>query len=183
MNRCRRRSVRLPDAIVRGALVLPGAFLGGCERHRADWSEDDLRLIYAAALAAIHEGLDRSEELVVDPRPRLLVEEGDGVVRMGDFNRYGDPLFSALIEELPWVGACRLAADAGCTSDGSPRFATVSEILPTGGREGVVLASFGSGAQDFVSARQWIVQLRVRGGEWRVVRMTEGAEARVRSGW
>lgn len=130
----------------------------------------------------MYEELDRPEQVIVDPRSRFLVEDGEGILRMGEFNQYGDPAFSAAIREVPAVVECRVVPDGSCEPDEHPRFGTVSEIVQVGPRDATVLASYRDSRAGSPVSREWVIQLRFRSGTWRVARVSDGAVVGVPAG-
>ena len=91
------------------AVALVGA---ACDGRSPAWNEADHRRIYEAVLQSMRSHLSL-DTLVVDPRPRFLVEEA-GSLSMGDYSRYGDPYFSEAIRNTPAVTACDIQRGVGC---------------------------------------------------------------------
>jgi hypothetical protein len=166
--------------IVARLAVVAACLAGGCAGDAASWGERDHFRIYEAALEAIRREV-RVDTLVVEPRPRFLVEDA-GAFRMGDFSEFGDPTFSRVIDGTSWVAACHADSAAGCGRAANEKLATVSEVLRLGPREAGVLASFIDMRQVPIVTRAYQIQLRYSDGGWRVVRIAEGDVVRRRGG-
>jgi hypothetical protein len=154
-----------------------------CGSPAAEWGHEDVRSVYSRALDALVKELGAAEELVVDPNPRFLVEDDDGMLRMEGFNSFGDFAFANAIRRDTAVVACRAQSDGGCSRDEHDGFATISEVLPAGPRDAAVLARYTEFEGATFTARDWVIQLRLRRGGWHVTRMTEGARIRGSPGW
>ena len=163
-------------------VVCLGLFLAACESSAPEWTEGEVALIYGTALAALQQEAAHPDTLFVDPRPRFLVHDRPRRFRMGDFNRYGDPALSAALLQDTMVSACRVPPMMGCSRADHKAFATVSEVLPLGAREAVILASHVTLADNQVSSRDLFIQLRFRSGEWYVMRIEEGESVEVARG-
>ena len=101
---------------------------GGCGWQGADWSEEDIRMVYAAAIEAIYEELDHPEEFIIDPRARFLVDGGEGFLEVGEFNEYGDPTFEAAIAAALMAVECRVVRDGVCQPGEGGQYATISDV-------------------------------------------------------
>jgi hypothetical protein len=155
--------------VVAGLLLLVAC---GSERPGSEPSQRGL--LYAEVLHALHHEAGQPDTLFLDRRPRLLVHEEPLRVRMGEFNRYGDPALSAAIDQGPAYSPCELEPLGSCRRAAHPTVAVVSEYLPLGNREAVVLASFTTPTGRGVVSRDLFFQLRFRRGAWRVTQVGEG---------
>ena len=129
-------------------------------------------MIYVAVLDRTMRQL-ALDTLVVDPRPRFLIEEAGGFI-MGEYSMFGDPRFMDAIRDSPGVVDCRMERGRGCDKSVYRRLGTVSEIVVVGPREAGVLASFADLRTDPIGRREIVMHLRFTDGVWRVVRTLEG---------
>jgi hypothetical protein len=111
--------------------------------------------------------------MVVEPRPRFLIPEGDAFT-MGDFSEFEEPAFTRAITLSPRVVPCASQPSGGCGSAEHPRRATLSLIRPLAAREAGLMASWVDTGRTPVLTRVLRVQLRYGGGTWRVVVLGEG---------
>jgi hypothetical protein len=150
-------------------LALP--LTAACDR-KPTWNHDEHRMIYREVLSHMRGHLS-VDTLVVDPRPRFLVEVAGGY-SMGDYSMFGDPLFADAIHATPGVIDCRIERARGCDTSAYKRVGTVSEIHGVGPREAGVLVSFSDMRAEPFDTRELLLQLRFANGKWRVVRIMEG---------
>jgi hypothetical protein len=172
--------MRSPEVVHLASIVALVLGLASCEQEYPPLSPDDWRRIYILTLDALHEEMGEPEEIFLAPRPRFIVESDDGAMRMGAFNRYGDPSLTAAIDRHPRASACETGPGEGCNRAVYSSFVEISEILEVGPRDVGVMAA----AVDFNSAsggvRDLVFGLRRTGEEWRVIRVDRGDEAWVR---
>jgi len=154
--------------------------LVACGDQERVWSEPDTRMIYEATFVALQEVLDEPDDLFIDPRPRFLVEEEEGVFRMGDFNRYGDPTLTQAIRDVPSAASCEIDPDRGCSRVSHLRFIEISEIMPLSPRDAGVLAVHVDLGTTSVGVRGFVFSLRHADDDWRVVRVDRGSSAEIR---
>lgn len=155
--------------------------LVACQTNDPGWTEDDVRSVYGAVIGGLRDRAGGS--LMIDPRSRFLIPDGTGSLQIGDFNRYGDESLAAAIEEDPLAVACRLDSEGDCAAIVQDHFFLVSEPLPLGHREAVVLAAQVEFHRGPVSSRSLVLHLRYGSGQWRVVRIWDGGSVRTPSGF
>ncbi len=149
-------------------LLLVG--ISGCDRVEGDWSEPGVTTLYRLALESIRQELGVGDSLVVDPRPRFVVEESSGDFRMGDYNRWGDREFGRALAADSLVVACRIEGDS-CGDFGPEGVVIVSEVFPLNRREGVILALHLERLDETGATRGMVLQFRHGKGGWRVSRI------------
>jgi hypothetical protein len=161
---------------IRSSIPLAAALLSGaCGGELPDWDEREHVLMYVAALEALRETV-AVDTLVVEPRPRFLTGEPTALA-MGDFSEFEEPIFSNAIEASAGVVACEIERGAACGPGAHPRRVSLSEITPLGARDAGLMAAYVDMRGTSVVTRLLRLQLRYRGGRWRVIRVVdEGAE-------
>lgn len=150
-----------------------------CGTEALEWTEEEVASIYGIALRTIHQEVGRGDTLFMDVRPRFLVPDRVATIRMGAFNRYGDPALSSAIDNDSIAAACRVGPDGGCDPTAHEAFGSVSEVLPVGRREAVVLAAHARFGTKGVSSRNLVIQFRFRNGEWNVTRVLDDEAVRI----
>lgn len=156
------------------ALLCAATWITGCEGVVLDWGEEHFVTAYDAALIAVHDEAGAGDTLFVSAYPRFLNEVGVGAVQMGDFNRHGDPALMRAITTNPTLVFCVPDSGGGCDRMEHEGFAMVSEVLPVGRREALLLASFVDLRSGGVVTKDLFVHLRFRRHEWGVARVGEG---------
>jgi hypothetical protein len=126
-------------------------------------------MIYAAVLESLRHEI-AADTLVVDPRPRFVVDDG-GVVTMGDANEFPDAILSEAIRANPFLASCGDAELSACRPVSRRRVGAVSEILILGTREAGVLASYVNLEVQPITSVELAVRVRFGSGRWRVVKL------------
>ncbi len=171
-----------PPPRIWSCLLLPLLLLPACGTGAPEWTGPERTLLYGAALSELRNDAGGSDTLFVAERPRLLDEVGPDRFQAGEFNRYGDPSLSAAIAGERLVSACTPDPGGGCSGAAHRAYAAVSEVMPIGPREAVVLASTVVLDGPRVTTRHRFIQLRFRSGSWRVTRVGDGESVSTSSG-
>ena len=147
--------------------------LAACGGPTPEWDEPEAVRLYEKALSVLHEEIDEPDTLFVDANPRFLIRTEDGAHQMGDFNRYGDPAFTAAIASMPLAAPCRRESGQGCSRTDPAGYAVLSEVLPIRSREAVLLATHLDLAGEQERVLALVIQFRFGSGGWRVTRVQE----------